>query len=113
MMRSQLLPRNYNVAYGVKMMKFIAGAVLLLLVLFFVVPMIAGGSTDICKAVESHNVRSTAANIAGSNSGMVYNTINSIGQMGATGNAEAAMQSNAHPNTPTGVSCAASFWQSI
>jgi hypothetical protein len=91
----------------------ILGAVVALVILFFAVPMIAGGSTNICKDVESHNVSKTASSIAGGNTGPVYGVINSIGQAGATGQGEATAQANAHPNTPTVISCAASFWQNL
>ena len=75
------------------MLKYILGAVIVLAVVFFAVPIVMGGSTNICQDVESHNVKSAAANIAGSPSGPVYNVINAVGQVGATGNAEAAKQS--------------------
>ncbi len=91
----------------------IIGAIIVLVVLFFAVPIIAGGNTNICQDVESHNVSKTASNIAGSNSGVVYNVINSVGQVGATGDAEKAKQANDNPNTPSVVSCAGAWWQSL
>jgi hypothetical protein len=84
-----------------------------IVILFFAVPVVAGGSTNICQDVESHNVSKTASNIAGSSSGTVYNVINSVGQVGATGNIEKAKQSSDNPNTPSVVSCAGAWWQSL
>lgn len=94
-------------------MRVAAGVIILLVAIFFFVPMIAGGSTDLCQAVEKHNVSATASHIAGGTSGPVYGVINTVGQSMATGNAEAAKQSNDHPNTPTPISCAASYWHSL
>ncbi|WP_297489251.1 hypothetical protein [Acidocella sp.] len=94
-------------------MKVIAGVVVLIVALFFIVPMVAGGSTNMCKALEQHNVRNTASNIAGGSSGPVYGVINTIGQAGATGQMEAAKQSAQNPNTPTFVSCAAAYWGTL
>jgi hypothetical protein len=94
-------------------MKIAAGVIVFLIAAFFFVPMIAGGSTNICQALEKHDVSSAASNIAGGKSGPVYGVINGVGQSMATGNAEAAKQSNDHPDTPTPVSCAARYWQSL
>ncbi len=89
------------------------GAAFAILIAFFVVPMVAGGSTDICKDVESHDVQSAASSIAGNDSGAMYNVINAIGQAGVTGNIERYQQRSAHPNIPPVVSCAAAFWRSL
>ena len=91
----------------------ILGAVAVSVIVFFTVPIIADGNTNICQDVEAHNVKSTASNIAGGSSGPVYNVINSVGQMGATGSEEAAKQSSLHPDTPTLVSCTTAFWESL
>lgn len=89
------------------------GTAFALVILFFAVPMVAGGSTDVCQAVESHDVKTTAQSISGSNSGTMYNVINSVGQAGATGDIERQTQANAHPNTPTVVSCTVAFWKTL
>lgn len=94
-------------------MKIVVGIIVILVAIFFIVPMVVGGSANICQALEQHNVSKTASSIAGSNSGPIYGVINSVGQAGATGQTEAATQANAHPNSPTPVSCAVSFWQSL
>ncbi len=91
----------------------IIGAIIVLIVVFFAVPVIAGGSTNICQDVESHDVSKTASNVAGNNSGVVYNVINSVGQVGATGAAEKAKTANDNPNTPSVISCAGDWWQSL
>jgi hypothetical protein len=94
-------------------MKAILGALVAIVILFFAVPMLAGGSTNVCKDVESHDVKTTASTITGTNSGPVYNVINSVGQAGATGEVEQTKQANLHPDVPTVVSCSADFWQSL
>jgi hypothetical protein len=94
-------------------MKIAAGIIVLLVAIFFIVPMVAGGSANVCQALEKHNVSDTASSVAGSKSGPVYGVINGVGQSMATGNAESAKQANDHPNTPTAISCAAKYWQSL
>jgi len=94
-------------------MKPAIGAIITLSVLFFVVPMIIGGSPNTCQALEKHVVTTQASNIAGSNSGPVYNTINNAGQSAATGQIASTLMSQSHPNAPTGVSCTYYFWKSI
>lgn len=94
-------------------MKIAAGIIVVIIVLFFAVPMVAGGSTNACQALEKHNVSHTASSIAGGSSGPVYGVINTVGQAGATGQAESAEQSVDHPNLPSGVGCTVSFWESL
>lgn len=94
-------------------MKITAGIIVLLIAVFFIVPMVAGGSANSCQALEKHNVSKTASSIAGGSSGPVYGVINTIGQAGATGQTESAIQANAHPDSPTAISCTVSFWQSL
>lgn len=94
-------------------MKIAAISIALLVVLFFIVPILVGGSTNICQALEQHNVSKSASSIAGGTSGPVYGVINTIGQAGATGHTEAAMQANDHPGLPATIGCTLSFWQSL
>ncbi len=94
-------------------MRIVIGAIIILVVVFFAVPMVARGSMNACQALEKHNVSSTASNIAGGSSGPVYVVINTIGQAGATGQTAAAQETNEHPNTPTPVSCTVDFWKSL
>lgn len=94
-------------------MKALIGAAVVLVALFFVVPMIAGGSTNACQALGSHEVSNAAASIAGGKSGTVYNTINSVGQSSATGAVTTQVEANANPNSPAPVSCTYEYWKSI
>jgi len=94
-------------------MKAIIGAIIVVVVLFFAVPMIASGTTNTCQALESHSVSDTATSVAGSNTGIVHNVINTVGQAGATGQAASATESQAHPDTPTGISCTADYWKQM
>ncbi len=89
------------------------GAVFAVLAVFFAAPMVAGGSTNICKDVEAHNVQTAASAIAGNDSGTMYSVINSIGQAGATGDIERYEQRSAHPHIPLVVSCTVAFWRSL
>ncbi|MDE2458578.1 MAG: hypothetical protein KGL20_05015 [Rhodospirillales bacterium] len=91
----------------------IAGVIVIAAVVFFVVPMAAGGSANVCQALEKHDVSNAAANIAGANSGPVHDIINSVGQSMATGNIAAQSEAQAHPDMPVAVSCAASYWKSL
>ncbi len=90
--------------------KNLLGAAAALIILFFAVPMAAGGSTNICEAVALHNVNTTASSIAGSNSSDMYRVINTADQ---PGDAEQQKQTHDHPHIPGAVSCAGAFWQSL
>jgi hypothetical protein len=94
-------------------MRITLGAIIVLIAIFFLVPMFAGGSMDACQALEKHNVSNTASSIAGGSSGVVYGVINTIGQAGATGQAASTAEANAHPSTPTAISCTISFWKTL
>jgi hypothetical protein len=94
-------------------MKGLIGAIILVVVVFFAVPMVASGTTNTCQALEQHDVSKTATNVAGSNTGIIHNVINTVGQAGATGDTASATESQEHPNTPTVVSCTASYWKSF
>lgn len=91
----------------------IIGVIVVVLVIFFGVPMAAGGSTNVCQALEKHNVSQTAQNITGTSNGPVHNLINSVGQSFATGEGEQQKQAAEHPNTPSVVSCAAAYWKTL
>jgi hypothetical protein len=95
-------------------MKITIGIIAILVAVFFVVPMLVGGSTNVCQALEQHNVSKTASSIAGgTKSGPIYGVINTIGQAGATGHTESTLQAHAHPGLPTVIGCTVSFWQSL
>jgi len=94
-------------------MRPLIGAIIVVIVVFFGVPMIAGGSINTCQALEKHVVSTQAANIAGGPSGPVYNTINSAGQSAATGQIASTMMAQNHPQTPTGISCTYYYWKSM
>ncbi len=94
-------------------MKTVIGAVIVLIAVFFIVPMAVGGSTNACQALEKHDVSNTASSIAGGTSGPVYGVINTVGQAGATGQAASTAEANSHPDTPTSVSCTVSFWKTL
>ncbi len=91
----------------------IVGVIIIAIAVFFIVPMAAGGSANVCQALEKHNVSNAAANITGTTNGPLYNIINAVGQSVATGNITAQSEAAAHPDTPTAVSCAASYWKSL
>jgi hypothetical protein len=78
-------------------MRGILAIIILIVIVFFAVPMVSEGTTNTCQALEKHNVSATATNIAGSNTGVVHNVINSVGQAGATGQ----------------VACTVNYWKDI
>ncbi len=94
-------------------MKAVIIGIVVLVVLFFVVPMAVGGTTDVCKALVKTHVSQTASNIAGGPSGPVYGVINSVGQSFATGQGAAAVAAAKHPNVPTPISCTVRFWETL
>jgi hypothetical protein len=96
--------------------KFLLGALAALALLaaaFFTVPMLEGGTSNICQATDKYRVSKTAASVAGGNSGPVFGTLNSIGQMVATGEISGDEAANRHPNLPAPVGCALVFWQNL
>ncbi len=94
-------------------MRYVVGAFIVAVVVFFAVPVFMGGNANICQGFEQYNVRTAAANIAGGTTGPVYGVINSIGQSVATGQSTSADEANKHPHTPTPISCAISFWKTL
>jgi len=94
-------------------MRGILVAIVLLVVVFFAVPMVSEGTTNTCQAVEKHNVSSTATNIAGNNTGVVHDVINSVGQAGATGATTSGDASTDHPDTPTPITCTYYYWKDL
>lgn len=97
-------------------MKFLLGAVSVLAILaavFLTVPMFEGGTANVCQAVDKYRVAKAASSVAGGNSGPVFGTLNSIGQMVATGEISGDEAANRHPNLPAPVGCALVFWQSL
>ncbi len=94
-------------------MRGLLAVIVLLVIVFFGVPMVAAGTTNACQALERHDVSNTAANVAGGTSGPVYNTVNAVGQMGTTGNTAATAENTAHPNTPSPISCTVDYWKTL
>lgn len=94
-------------------MRGILVVIILLIVIFFGVPMVSEGTTNTCQALEKATVSNTATNIAGSNTGVVHNVINSVGQAGATGQVASANASQEHPNSPTPITCTYEYWQKL
>ncbi len=94
-------------------MRVALAIIIVIVVVFFAVPMVSEGTTNTCQAVEKHNVAATATSVAGSNTGVVHNVINSVGQAGATGQVASTDASQAHPDSPTPVTCTYEYWQDI
>lgn len=94
-------------------MKGILAAIICAIAIFFAVPMIAEGTGNTCKALEKRTVSDTATNIAGSNTGVVHDVINAVGQAGATGKVASANASEEYPNTPTPIACTYEYWQQL
>jgi hypothetical protein len=94
-------------------MRGLIGVIVVIIVAFFAVPMVAQGTTNTCQALERHDVSNTATSIAGSNTSVVHNVINSVGQAAATGDVASTAEAQDHPNSPTTVSCTYSYWKSL
>ena len=94
-------------------MRGILVVVILLVVVFFAVPMVSEGTTNTCQALEKKTVSDTASNVAGSNTGVVHNVINSVGQAGATGDVASQTAASNSPNSPTPVTCTYEYWQKL
>lgn len=94
-------------------MKYAIGCVVAAIIVFFAVPIIVTGNPNACQALEQRNVAKTASNIAGGSKGPIFGVINSIGQAAATGQVTSAAEANAHPNTPSDVSCTLSIWKTL
>ncbi len=94
-------------------MRGILAIVILVIIVFFAVPMVSEGTTNACQALEKHNVSATASNVAGSNTGVIHNVINSVGQAGATGQVASTDASQEHPDAPTPLTCTYNYWKDI
>jgi hypothetical protein len=87
--------------------------IILLVVVFFATPMVTERTTNSCQALERYQVSNTATNIAGSNTGVVHDVINSVGQTGASGQVASTDASQEHPDAPTPVTCTYNYWKDL
>jgi len=85
----------------------------LIIIAFFVVPMVAEGTTNSCRALEMRTVTKTATNIAGAKSGPVYSAINIMGQSAATGEVASEIMRQQHPDVPPPITCTWHYWKSV
>ncbi|WP_297489254.1 hypothetical protein [Acidocella sp.] len=91
-------------------MKVFLGTAAILIALAFVVPMVAGGSADICLDVMMNGGSLTAAPVTDGNSAIMYSVIDSTTE---SGNAVHAPEAARYPHIPTLVSCTAAFWRGL
>lgn len=98
-------------------MRLVLAAVIAAAVLFFAVPIVAGGSTDVCQDVALHEVQGTARAGRMSTSGTMYNVMDSASTMGSLGgslgHAAHDMEARLHPHVPPAVACAVVFWKTL
>ncbi len=94
-------------------MRGILVVIVLLIVVFFAVPMVSEGTTNTCQALEKHDVSNTASNVSGSNTGIIHNVINAVGQAGASGATASATASTDHPDSPTPITCTYYYWKNL
>jgi hypothetical protein len=95
-------------------MRGIIAALVLIVLLFFIVPLAIEGSTDECQALERHAVTNTASKMAGgSTNSTVFKAVNSVGQAAATGTIASTMMRENHPDVSSPISCTWYFWKSI
>ncbi len=94
-------------------MRALIAVIIILIVGFFVIPMVAEGTMNTCTALEKSAVTNEASSMAGGNtSSPVYNTVNSAGNA-ANGSIASTLVQNSHPNTPTPISCTYYYWKSV
>lgn len=87
-------------------MRFILGSLIACVAIFFAVPIMIGGSVDLCQDVPP---AVPAASTAASDDPMpIYNVIPPT-----TAAAEHDKEVRLHPHAPPVVSCTAAFWQSL
>jgi hypothetical protein len=95
-------------------MKGLIALIVVLVLVFFLGPLAAEGTTNSCQALEKHVVSTQAQKIAGgSTDNATYGAVNGVGQAGATGQVASTMMQQNHPDAPTPVSCTYYFWKSI
>ncbi len=95
-------------------MRGLIAVIVIVVLVFFGLPMVMEGTVNSCQALERHVVTTQAANIAGGNTNSpVYNTVNGAGQAQANGAIASTLMSQNHPQTPTPVACTWFFWKSL
>lgn len=95
-------------------MRGLIAIIVLIVVVFFGVPMVMEGTTNACQALERHVVKTQASQIAGGTTNSpVYNSVNNAAQPAATGTIATTMMAQNHPQTPTPISCTYFYWKSL
>ncbi|MDE8350269.1 MAG: hypothetical protein POG74_12475 [Acidocella sp.] len=94
-------------------MKAVIAAGVAAILLFFGVPMMSGGTVNVCQAYAAHSVNQAASQIAGGNNGLIHDAISSLGKSTTSGDVATQMMAQQHPNVPAPVSCAYYYWKAV
>jgi hypothetical protein len=94
-------------------MRIVLAAAIACAALFFAVPIVAGGSTDVCQDVALSDVQATGPAPRVSTSNTMYNVMDPAASLGSLGNETHDRIAKLHPHIPPAVSCAAVFWKSL
>jgi hypothetical protein len=103
-------------------MRLVLTAVVAGAALFFAVPIVAGGSTDVCQDVALHEVQGTARTGRMSTSSTMYKAMDSAATIdyssggslgGSLGHAAHDKEARLHPHVPPAVACAVVFWKTL
>lgn len=94
-------------------MRLVLAAAIACAALFFAVPIVAGGSTDVCQDVALHDVQGNAPAGRMSTSSTMYNVMDSAATVGSSGHEVHDAEARLHPHVPPAIACAAVFWKSL
>lgn len=94
-------------------MKYLLAAAIACGALFFAVPIVVGGSTDVCQDVTVSDVQGSGPTGSMSTSSTMYNVMNQAAVVGSLGDQAHDRVARQHPHIPPAVSCAADFWKTL
>jgi hypothetical protein len=93
-------------------MRLVLWIVATVVVLFFVVPIVAEGSINICQDVALHNVRSAYPRMTENGSAPMYHIVNSA-ESGGAGSGASFSHVGMFAYTPIVLRCTFAFWSAL
>jgi hypothetical protein len=94
-------------------MKYLLAAAIACGALFFAVPVVVGGNTDVCQDVSVSDVQGSGPTGSMSTSSTMYNVMNQADAVGSPGDQAHDKAARLHPHIPPAISCAAGFWKAL
>ena len=94
-------------------MRILMAAAIAFVALIFAMPVLAGGSPDICQDAVLRNASAAHGAAHGRTQSATYDALTPAMPVGPLGAAERARQVQLHPDTPPLISCTAEFWSSF